>query len=84
MTLQEIMNTDCYLQFDSNEQLIEFAEVNGINFELAQSNALVIRFYSGKNILPDSLREGKMNYTSYHISQLTQPTSWWDSVHTMD
>jgi len=30
MTLQEILNTDCYVQFDTNQELREFIERNGL------------------------------------------------------
>jgi predicted DNA-binding protein (UPF0278 family) len=53
MTLQEILNTDCYVQFDTNEELREFIERNGLEVDEIYNHELYIRFH--KILLPYSL-----------------------------
>lgn len=83
MTLQDAIQQGVTIQFDSNEQLQQFVEDGGYNSTELQSmgeNDTYLYF------CPFGYITSAINYSpkSYHISQLTQPTAWWDSVHTMD
>jgi hypothetical protein len=53
--LSEIINTDCYVQFDSNEQLREWVKkaVVTLQYEI-ESNDTYVRFYSDSDMPGDS------------------------------
>jgi hypothetical protein len=72
MTLQEILNTDCYVQFDTNQELREFIERNKIQFDgHIHDGHLFITFFS---IVPRAitLRQARYNLPIYHHTTITK------------
>ena len=64
MTLQEIIHTDCYVQFDTNEELREWVERNKIDVDEIYDDELYIRFQ--KMLLPYSLALPQYPELPYH------------------
>lgn len=85
MTLQEIQHTDCYVQFDTNEQLRDWVRENKIQLgdDRIYNEDVFIEFWEDGYSLTSA--ESTCDCPVYHYSQITQfTTPWWQSVHTMD
>lgn len=68
MKLQDIINTDCYIEFDSNEQLREWVKANGkqVDFQGTIFNdEEYIRFIKGNSPFSLFLPEFP-NFPHYH------------------
>jgi predicted DNA-binding protein (UPF0278 family) len=70
MTLQEILNTDCYVQFDTNEELREFIERNGLEVDEIYNHETYIAFHAFGAILtvPSGINDGD---PIYHHTTIT-------------
>jgi hypothetical protein len=63
--LSEIINTDCYIQFDTNEQLREWVKKAGIETEFQIYDCdIYLRFYSSD--MPDSFDNTYPNTRPIH------------------
>jgi hypothetical protein len=70
--LTDIINTDCYIQFDTNQQLRDFLKSNPymevITYSNVYEDATIIRCYANRT--PRLLIVGITLDTVYHHSQI--------------
>jgi len=72
MKLSEIINTDCYIQFDSNEQLREWVKKAGIEIDsYIRDSDRFMRCYCVDGFYPDTTPSHSQQYPVYHHTNIS-------------